>query len=106
MKIYQALFWVGNIMLVMGCASDVITLLPSQSSQPSAIDISSPTSTLTLSQPYAVAVVKKKINEERTTLVEVEKNYGAVLRALPQRPRSYFLYFFRRNHELNTRIIG
>ena len=85
------------LLLLAGCAGQPqrITLLPEADGAASAVVITPRTGgTVELDQPYAVARFGRSgIERESTTAEEVQKRYGTLLAAQPQRARSFVLYF-------------
>jgi outer membrane protein OmpA-like peptidoglycan-associated protein len=72
-----------------------ITLLPQQDGTPSAIVVQSRTGTTSvLDRPYSVATVTdSRIGTAQTDEAAVKARYNEVFAALPERPRSYMLFF-------------
>ena len=81
-------------LLLAGCASERIVLLPSADGQPSAVVVRDKNGEVRLDQPYAA--LKRSLDANRTYLSsppEVAERFGPALAALPARPTSYVLYF-------------
>lgn len=81
-------------LLLAGCASERIVLLPSADGQPSAVVVRDKNGEVRLDQPYAA--LKRSLDANRAYLsspAEVAERFGPALAALPARPTSYVLYF-------------
>lgn len=81
-------------LLLAGCASERIVLLPSADGQPSAVVVRDKNGEVRLDQPYAG--LKRSLDANRayqSSPAEVAERFGPALAALPARPTSYVLYF-------------
>lgn len=84
----------AGLLLLAGCTSERVVLLPSADGRPSAVVLRDARGELVLNQPYAGAV--RRIGSTRayvSSAAEVEERFGAALAARPARPTSYTLYF-------------
>ena len=82
------------VLLLGGCVSERVVLLPSPDGRPTAITVRDARGEVVLDQPFAG--VERRGNELKTlksSAVEVEAKFGATLAAKPKRPRSFILYF-------------
>lgn len=82
------------VLLLAGCASERVVLLPSADGRPSGVVVRDAGGEQVLDQPYAATV--RRLGSHRgyqSDAAEVEARYGQTLRAMPQRPVSYTLYF-------------
>lgn len=82
-------------LLLAACAApERVVLLPQEDGTPSAVVVRSKDKEVVLDQPYTVAKVgDRRIETEKTDAAAVAVRYRDVLDALPQRARSYTLYF-------------
>lgn len=81
-------------LLLGGCASERIVLLPSADGRPSAVVVRDKNGEVRLDQPYAG--LKRSLDANRayqSSPAEVAERFGPALAALPARPSSYLLYF-------------
>ncbi len=81
-------------LLLGGCASERIVLLPSADGRPSAVVVRDKNGEVRLDQPYAG--LKRSLDANRayqSSPAEVAERFGPALAALPARPTSYLLYF-------------
>lgn len=77
-----------------GCASERIVLLPSAEGTPGAVVVRDKHGEVRLDQPYAG--LKRSLDANRpyqSSSTEVTERFGPALAALPVRPSSYVLYF-------------
>lgn len=77
-----------------GCASERIVLLPSADGSPGAVVVRDKQGEVRLDQPYAG--LKRSLDANRpyqSSSTEVAERFGPALAALPARPSSYVLYF-------------
>lgn len=84
----------GGLVLLAGCASERVVLLPSADGKPSAVVVKGEKGEVVLDKPYAAA--ERRLGDVAATTsskAEVESRYGQVLAAQPQRPVSFSLYF-------------
>lgn len=83
-----------GLLLLAGCASERVVLLPSPDGRQTAVVVRDAGRELVLDKPYAGSRRRVGSNAAyQTDAVEVEERFGAALRAQPQRPSSYILYF-------------
>lgn len=81
-------------LLLAGCASERVVLLPSADGRASALLVRDARGEHLLDQPYAATVRRLgKNTPQQSTPEEVQKHFAAALAAQPARPRSYVLYF-------------
>lgn len=81
-------------LLLGGCTSERIVLLPSADGRPSAVVVRDKNGEVRLDQPYAG--LKRSLDANRayqSSPAEVAERFGPALAALPARPSSYLLYF-------------
>ncbi|MDP3539695.1 MAG: OmpA family protein [Azonexus sp.] len=84
----------GAMLLLAGCASERVVLLPSADGYRSAVVVRDATGELLLDKPYAAASRRVGSNSAyQATPEEVQQRFGAALAAQPMRPNSYILYF-------------
>lgn len=82
--------------LLAACAGpqERVILLPQEDGAPSAVVVRAKDKEVVLDQPYTVAKVgDRRIETEKTDAAAVATRYRDVMEALPQRARSYTLYF-------------
>lgn len=89
-------FWLacGALLLLAGCASERVVLLPSADGRPGAVVVRDGGGELLLDRPYAAA--EHRFGENRpynSSPGDVQARFGAALSAQPPRPASYILYF-------------
>jgi outer membrane protein OmpA-like peptidoglycan-associated protein len=102
--------------LLSACAGpqERVILLPQEDGTPSAIVVRAKEKEVVLDQPYTVAKVgAKRIETEQTDAAAVALRYRDVMDALPQKARSYTLYFefggtrlTQESHALLDRILS
>lgn len=83
-----------SLVLLAGCASERIVLLPSADGRSSAVVVRDTQGEHVLDQPYAATA--RRLGENRTyqsSPEEVQERFSAALAARPAQPRSYVLYF-------------
>lgn len=81
-------------LLLAGCASERVVLLPSADGRASALLVRDARGEHLLDQPYAATVRRLgKNTAQQSTPEEVQEHFAAALAAQPARPRSYVLYF-------------
>lgn len=83
-----------SLVLLAGCASERIVLLPSADGRSSAVVVRDTQGEHVLDQPYAATA--RRLGENRTyqsSPEEVQERFSAALAARPAPPRSYVLYF-------------
>ena len=81
-------------LLLGGCASERVVLLPSVDGKPSAVVVRDQNGEVRLDQPYAG--IKRSLDANRSyqsSPQEVAEHFGAALAAQPMRPSQYVLYF-------------
>lgn len=81
-------------LLLAGCASERVVLLPSADGQPSAVVVRDRQGEVLLDTPYAA--VKRRMDSNvayRSSPQEVVERFGDALAAQPARPKRYALYF-------------
>jgi len=81
-------------LLVAGCASERVVLLPAPDGRPTAVVVRDARGETLLDQPFAA--VKRGAGGHRayqSSAAEVEERFGAALAAQPARPKSFTLYF-------------
>lgn len=89
------------LLLLGGCASERVVLLPSAEGRPGALVVRDGQKELLLDQPYASTVRRLGGNAlTRSTPEEVEQRFGAALAAQPARPSNYVLYFLPGGNQL------
>ena len=82
------------LLLIGGCASERVVLLPSADGKPSAVVIRDAGGEVVLDQPYAGSVRRHDANTPyQATPAEVQERFAATLVARPATPSSYVLYF-------------
>jgi len=83
------------LLLLAGCASERVVLLPSPDGKPAAVVLRDRAGTeQVLDQPYAATVRRLGINRaDQTDAETVQARYAQTLQALPVRPVSFVLYF-------------
>ena len=82
------------MLMLGGCASERIILLPSADGHKSAVVVRDAAGEVLLNQPYAA--VKRSIDSNKayqSSVEEVQERFAQALGAQPMRPRSYVLYF-------------
>jgi len=90
-----------SLLLLAGCASERVVLLPSADGRPGAVAVSNPQGEQMLDRPYAATLRQLGGNlTYRASQEDVRKRFGAALAAQPARPRSYLLYFQDGSNEL------
>lgn len=90
-----------SLVLLAGCASERIVLLPSADGRSSAVVVRDTQGEHVLAQPYAATA--RRLGENRTyqsSPEEVQERFAAALAARPAPPRSYVLYFQEGGNEL------
>lgn len=81
-------------LLLAGCASERVVLLPSADGRPGAVVVRGSAGELLLDTPYAASVRRLgSTSPYQANAEEVAERYGATLAARPPRPRSFVLYF-------------
>lgn len=86
--------WCLASLLLAGCASERVVLLPSADGHRSAVVVRDRDSELLLDRPYASLARHGRANHTYLSSQEdVQKRFGAALAAQPMRPNSYILYF-------------
>lgn len=84
----------ASLLVLGGCASERVVLLPSADGQKSAVVVRDAAGEVVLSQPYAA--VKRSMDANKSYLSspqEVQERFAQALSAQPSRPASYVLYF-------------
>lgn len=82
------------LLLLAGCASERVVLLPSADGRPSAVVVRDAKGEYRLDQPYAASLRRLgEIQLYQSTPDEVTEHFAAALAAQPKRPQSYILYF-------------
>lgn len=83
------------VLLVLGgCASERVVLLPSADGRASAVVVRDAAGEVVLNQPYAAVKRSLDINNSyQSSPEEVKERFGQALAAQPVRPTSYMLYF-------------
>lgn len=82
------------LLMLAGCASERVVLLPSADGQATAVVVRDARGEIVLDQPYAASLRQMGATSVyRSTPADVEKRFGPALAAQPARPRSYVLYF-------------
>lgn len=91
----KARFFPCLLLLVLaGCASERVVLLPSADGSPGAVVVRDKQGEVLLDQPYAgVKRSQGASNPYRSSPEEVAERFAPALAALPARPISYVLYF-------------
>lgn len=90
-----------SVLLLAGCASERVVLLPSADGRPGAVVVRDARGESLLAEPYAASV--RRLGENRpyqSSPAEVQERFAAALAAQPARPRSYLLYFQEGGNEL------
>jgi len=83
-----------SLLLLGGCVSERVVLLPAPDGRPTAITVRDSRGEIVLDQPFAG--VERRGNEFKalkSSEAEVEAKFGPALAAQPKRPRSFSLYF-------------
>jgi outer membrane protein OmpA-like peptidoglycan-associated protein len=84
----------ATFLVLGGCASERIVLLPSGDGRPSAVVVRDATGEIILDKPYAAARRTLDTNKAyQSSPEEVRERFAPALDALPPRPNSYVLYF-------------
>ena len=84
----------GVLLLLAGCASERVVLLPSADGRTSALIVRDARGELVLNKPYAASVRRGDANTAyEATPDEVKARFADALAAQPARPSSYLLYF-------------
>ena len=90
-------------LLVAGCASERIVLLPSADGRPGAVVVRDADGEIRLDRPYAATARRGGANETYQASPEhVQERFGAALAAQPMRPKSYVLYFETGSNQLTA----
>ncbi len=87
-------FALAAMLILGGCASERIVLLPSVDGQKSAVVVRDAAGEVLLDQPYAA--IKRSMDANKTyqsSAQEVKERFAQALSAQPGRPLSYVLYF-------------
>lgn len=82
------------LLVLGGCASERVVLLPSADGRASAVVVRDAAGEVVLSQPYAA--VKRRLDANssyKSSPEEIKERFGQALAAQPARPNSYVLYF-------------
>lgn len=93
------------VLMLVGCAGkpERIVLLPQEGRSSSLVVTGPAGSQVTLSEPYAEAVVtRRETTAGKVDADTVNKRYGAVLSATPIMPRSFVLYFVTGGNEFTA----
>lgn len=93
-------------LLFVGCASkpDRIVLLPQEGRSTSLVVTGTSGSKVTLSEPYAEAIItKREITAGKIDAETVMKRYGSTLSATPMAPKKFVLYFVSGDNELTKK---
>jgi len=98
---------VVSVLMMVGCASERIVLLPSADGQPSAIVVRNlqgeRQAEQWIDQPYTASVRRSGYNSlKAANVVQVEPRFVAAISALPARARSFTLYFEFGSDELTS----
>jgi len=81
-------------LLLAGCASERVVLLPSPDSRPSGVVVHDQRGEILLEQPYAATVRRAGSSSAyQSSAAEVNERFADALAALPQRASSYTVYF-------------
>lgn len=91
-KSFVSLF--SAVLLLGGCASERVVLLPSADGAPGAVVVRDRVGELRLDQPYAG--IKRAVGNNwiyQSSQQEVTERFGQALSAQPPRPNAYVLYF-------------
>ena len=90
-------------LLLGGCASERVVLLPSANGAPGAVVVSDKGGEIRLDQPYAGVMRALGSNQAyQSSPQEVSERFGQALAAQPSRPSSYVLYFETGGNELTV----
>jgi len=90
-------------LLLGGCASERVVLLPSADGAPGAVVVSDKGGEIRLDQPYAGVMRALGSNQAyQSSPQEVSERFGQALAAQPSRPSSYVLYFETGGNELTA----
>jgi outer membrane protein OmpA-like peptidoglycan-associated protein len=82
------------LVLLAGCASERVVLLPSADGHHSALVVSDAKGKVVLDQPYAASVRRGDSNQSyQASAAEVTARFADALAAQPMRPSNYMLYF-------------
>ncbi len=87
---------VASLMTIVlaGCGSERVVLLPSADGQPSAVVVRDKSGEVVLDAPYAA--MRRDLGNKypyRSSPEDVQERFGSALSAQPPRPASYVLYF-------------
>lgn len=81
-------------LLLTGCVSERVVLLPSADGRPTAVVVRDASGEIVLDAPYAgVRRRAGEVEAYRSTAAEVQEQFGAALAVQPPRARSFVLYF-------------
>ena len=81
-------------LLIAGCASERVVLLPSVDGRPGAVVVRDTAGEVRLDKPYAATRRNLGVNDAyQSSPEEVSQRFGDALAARPARPLSYVLYF-------------
>jgi outer membrane protein OmpA-like peptidoglycan-associated protein len=97
-----ALFSLSALLLA-GCASERVVLLPSADGAPGAVVVRDAKKEILLDQPYAATA--RRIGSSsayQSSPEEVKERFANALAAQPVRPRSYILYFEEGSNQLTA----
>lgn len=82
------------LLLLSGCVSERVVLLPSPDGKPSAVIVRNSQGELVLDRPYAESVQRNGLLDARqASAVEVSERYAATLAAQPPNQKNYLLFF-------------
>jgi outer membrane protein OmpA-like peptidoglycan-associated protein len=82
------------LLVLTGCASERVVLLPSADGQRSAVVVSDAKGKVVLDQPYAATLRRGSSTQAyQSSAAEVAERFADALAAQPMRPSSYMLYF-------------
>jgi outer membrane protein OmpA-like peptidoglycan-associated protein len=92
----RALSMVMSAVLIAGCASGTIVLLPEKDGRPTSVVVKEGDRELILDQPYAAATITTfQPRAYRSSPQAVESQFGAALAAQPARAAAFTLYFIQ-----------
>lgn len=93
----------ATALLVTGCASERVILLPSADGRPSGVVVRDKNGEILLDQAYAATVRRAgSVSPYQSTPEEVQERFADALAALPPRASSYTVYFMQGSSDTLT----
>lgn len=93
----------AGLLILAGCASERVVLLPSADGRPSAVVVRDAGGETLLDRPYAATLRGPgEIQGYQASPEDVEKRFAAALAARPLKAQSYLLYFREGSNELTA----